>query len=324
MDRRNDLNRDLIENFRTLQLYYIGENDKGRSIAYGKAVTALRTVDRRITNVDHVKNIRGVGEKITAKIKEYLDTGRIRAVGEKRKDMAQSKKRTVSNTIVQTLQTIWGVGPKKAQSLVDDGICSISDLRQNQHLLTTQQKIGLKYQSQLLQRIPRQQITAMYIVLRLLLDRKFGRENYDLKIAGSYRRGVDTSGDMDILLTSNKFDLEDVVRLLKDEKIVKETLALKKEKFMGIASCKSNNGTIDAFRMDIEFVYAENWGSALLYFTGSKSFNMHMRAEAKRQGLLLNEHGLFSLRTGDKVLKSPTEKDIFERLGMKYVRPDRR
>jgi DNA polymerase/3'-5' exonuclease PolX len=49
-----------------------------------------------------------------------------------------------------------------------------------------------------------------------------------------------------------------------------------------------------------------------------------MRAEAKRKGMLLNEHGLFYSKSGKKVLRSPSEEQIFEAVGMKYVEPENR
>jgi DNA polymerase (family 10) len=76
--------------------------------------------------------------------------------------------------------------------------------------------------------------------------------------------------------------------------------------------------------LDIEFVSEEEWGTALLYFTGSKGFNVYMRADAKRKGMLLNEHGLYDINTGDKILQYPSEEDIFEEIGMKYVSPPMR
>ena len=77
-------------------------------------------------------------------------------------------------------------------------------------------------------------------------------------------------------------------------------------------------------RLDIEFVEESELGSALLYFTGSKGTNVYMRSEAKRKGFLLNEHGLFDIKTGRKVIDHPTEEEIFERLGIPYIPPERR
>ena len=142
-----------------------------------------------------------------------------------------------------------------------------------------------------------------------------------MEIAGSYRRGAKESGDIDCLISSNVFELKDVVDLLKRKKIITDVLSMRKEKFMGIVHCPGGGLYM---RLDIEFVPEDEWGTALLYFTGSKGFNVHMRAEAKRKGLLLNEHGLYNMRSGQKIIDYPSEEEVFEKLKMKYVRPEMR
>lgn len=315
------VNSDLISEFQVLQNYYRDQGDKGRTIAYGKAIVALRGIRKKIRSISDVKKVRGIGPKITQKIKEYLDTGKINVVEDKRKFL---RKKPVSKKqkILNDFQTIWGIGPKKAETLYDKGIRSISELSKHKDLLTVQQKIGLKYRTDLLRRIPRYVITSMEVIMRYFLNEKYGAENYALVIAGSYRRQNRDSGDIDCLITSEKFGLKDIVRLLQRKKVIKEVLSVRDTKFMGIVACPNN--TTQNMRLDIEFVPKEEVGSALLYFTGSKQFNVYMRADAKRKGYQLNEHGLYSLKTGKKVLKSPTEREIFNFLDLEYVKPKRR
>lgn len=315
------MNKDLIDQFTALQAYYRSENDKGRSIAYSKAVSSLRTVDKKITSVKDVKGVRGIGPKLIEKIQEYLDTGKISAAETAKKEIRKEKKLTEKEKILQELETVWGVGPVKAQKLYDEGIRSVKDLRKRKELLTDQQKIGLKHREDLLEKVPRQMITSLYVIMRAYLDKKFGRGSYDIEIAGSYRRGAKESGDIDCLISSSVFTLKDVVDLFKRKNIITDVLSVRKEKFMGVVHCPSGGLHV---RLDIEFVNEEEWGSALLYFTGSKGFNVFMRAEAKRKGFLLNEHGLYDISTGHKVLDYPSEEDIFSEIGMKYVKPDMR
>jgi DNA polymerase beta len=315
------MNRDLIEQFTALQNYYRAENDKGRTIAYGKAIAALRMIDTKITNVNQVKGIRGIGPKVIAKVKEYLDTGKISAAETAKKELKKEKVLSAKEKALEELETVWGIGPVKAQKLYEEGIRNISDLRKNTHLLTDQQKIGLKYQEDLQKKVPRDMITSLYVIMRAYLDKKYGRGSYDMEIAGSYRRGAKESGDIDCLISSKVFTLKDAVDLFRRKKIVTDVLSMRNEKFMGIAHCPSGGLHI---RLDIEFVNETSWGTALLYFTGSKGFNVYMRADAKRKGLLLNEHGLYDMKTGDKILEYPSEEDIFEEIGMKYVKPEMR
>jgi DNA polymerase/3'-5' exonuclease PolX len=315
------MNKELIENFRVLQSYYRSQGDKGRTIAYGKAINALRGVDSTITNVYQLKGIRGIGPKVTAKVKEFLDTGKIQAAEDKKREIQKSVKKTGKAKVLEDFQTIWGIGPRKAETLYDKGIHSLRALKRNKEVLTKQQKIGLKYRKDLLKKIDRQMITTMNVLFVYFLNKRYGADSYDLKIAGSYRRGADRSGDIDCLITSTRFNLNDVVKLFKSKKIITDTLSMKNEKFMGVAHCPAGGTHL---RLDIEFVPIESWGSALLYFTGSKGFNVYMRAEAKRKGMLLNEHGLYNIKTGRKVLESPTEEEIFRKIGLPFRPPHRR
>ena len=142
-----------------------------------------------------------------------------------------------------------------------------------------------------------------------------------MKVAGSYRRGATKSGDIDCLITSKTITLKDIIRVLIKWKVVTDVLSMKDEKFMGVVNCPS--GQWFRFRMDIEFLpEEEEWGSGLLYFTGSKDFNKRMRAIAKRKGLTLNQHGLFD--SEGKRLLLYTEKEIMEYLDMKFVIPSER
>jgi len=315
------MNEDLINNFSLLQDYFRSVNDRGRVIAYGKAVSALRMLDVEITNVSQVKGVRGIGPKLRAKIKEYLDTGQIKAVEDKKELMKTTTKKTEKEQTIQEFTTIWGVGPAKAKSLYEKGMRSIDELEKNKNLLSTQQQIGLKYREDLSQKIPRKNITVLYTLFVYFLNKAYGSDNYKLKVAGSYRRGKTESGDVDCLITSKIFGLRDVVKLFQKKGIITDVLSMKGEKFMGVAHCPSGGQHI---RLDIEFVPAESWGTALLYFTGSKGTNIYMRGIAKKKGYILNEHGIYNTKTGKKVVENPSEKDVFEILGLTYIPPERR
>jgi len=87
-------------------------------------------------------------------------------------------------------------------------------------------------------------------------------------------------------------------------------------KFMGF--CQLHEFPVR--RIDIRFVPYESYYSALLYFTGSGSFNKKMRTVAINAGYLLNEYGLFNKKT-NKQIKIKSEKDIFDILKMEYLEP---
>lgn len=156
---------------------------------------------------------------------------------------------------------------------------------------------------------------------------KFGSEynestgKGDWCIVGSYRRGKSTYKDVDILIqcSSSEFSL-----------LAKELASMP-----GYKSTMTGNdiirGHLTVFTNgahDIDFDvtrvrFPNEWGSYLLYRTGSKNFNLKMRGLAKSKGLALNEHGLFDKTTG-QIVASETEDDIFKALGLKYIEPRNR
>jgi DNA polymerase/3'-5' exonuclease PolX len=87
---------------------------------------------------------------------------------------------------------------------------------------------------------------------------------------------------------------------------------------MGVAKTDSVARRIDIHKMDYD-----EWGSGVLYFTGSKEFNITMRNRAISKGYKLSEKGLF-YKNGERVPNTRTEKEIFEVLDMPYVPPEDR
>jgi len=298
-------NSELVQNFQILRDYYAKKRDRFRSAAYARAVRALSRLPE-IKTTEDVKGIKGIGKTLTAKIEEYLSTGKINKV--------ESIKDEVND--VHPFEKIFGVGPKTSYRLQSMGFRTISDLKSNTHVLTNQQKTGLKYYYELLEKIPRIKITALSIIIKYLIDKTFGRDTYQMDVAGSYRRGKPFSGDIDILITSEYFTLEQLVSMLTRYDIITDTLSMRNTKFMGIAKCPGQKRP--HYRLDIEFLPREEYFSGLLYFTGSKELNVEMRLIAKNKGYLLNEHGLF--RNGRR-LPIDSERDIFDKLEIEYLMP---
>jgi len=317
------MNKDLIQQFSILQAYFKTKNDVGRSIAYGKAISGLRTVSTRVTDVSQLKNIPGIGPTIAKKVKEYLDTGKIDAVEDAKAEIQKGRKLSAKESVMSVFETIWGVGPKKAESLYESGVSTLEELEKRKYsLLTRAQIIGLKYREELLLPLPRALITSVYVVMMYHFNKQYGKGKFDMIFAGSYRRGAKQSGDIDCLISSKSFNLSDAVELLRSKGIVTDVLSMRSEKFMGIAHCPKGFG--NHFRLDIEFVDQSELGSSLLYFTGSKGTNIYMRIAAKKKGMVLSEHGLFSSSTGKKLLQSPTEEDIFKKLDIPFISPENR
>ena len=314
----------IIDNFQILVKYYKQENDTWRVRAYNNAIIALKKLPiSDIRNINQLKNVPNIGKQSLAKINEYLETGEIEKVQEVKKLLVKETENdeTISkNRILGKFSSILGAGEKTAEKWWNSGLRSFEDLQKNKHLLTHQQKIGLKYYNDLQKRIPREYIDTFQVMIRYILAKEIGLDNYKMQVAGSYRRGNSNSGDIDILITSKKTTLRKIVDVLKEWKVITDVISMKDEKFMGIAHCPS--GKYFYFHVDIVFLPKEEWGSGLLWFTGSKVFNINMRARAKKMGYTLNQKGLFD-QNGDQI-KAFTEKEIMYALKMNWVPPEKR
>jgi DNA polymerase/3'-5' exonuclease PolX len=272
-------------------------------------------------------------KKIEFIVDEYLKTGRYEEYEIAIKDPLI--------LAVGHLMNIYGVGQVKAKTLYTDyGITDISTLRsafkKDTSILNSKQIMGLTHYDDLNERIPRQEIDAYYQELQMICKTI---PNIKMSITGSYRREHTTSGDVDVLVSSiNGADSanlrKELIRILKEEDIIVETLASGKKKFMGITKLESK-GFMKARHMDIINTSPEEYPFALLYFTGSGEFNSRMRAHALTLGYSMNEYCLSDRLTRKpisvKLISSKIsrdvfleEKDIFTFLGMEYVEPKNR
>ena len=316
----------IIDNFNILIQYYKteGNYDRYRLRAYTNTVKALQALNvKDITSINQLKGVPGIGKGTIDKVNQYLSNGFIQEVEDIKKELKKDKKAYAEiqkQTIIDKLSSILGVGPAAALKWWDAGIRSIDDLKQKPDLLTKTQRIGVKYYKDLHTRIPRKQIQIFELMVKTVLAHKFGVGTFRMEAAGSYRRKAPTSGDIDILFTSKKFNLEQAVKVLVKWGIVVDTISMKKEKFMGIAHCPHNHKMY--YHLDLVYLPADEYESGLLWFTGSKGFNINMRAKAKQLGLVLNQHGLFD----DKGNRLPvyTEKEIMRELGMNWTPPEKR
>lgn len=269
----------------------------------------------------------GVGAKIAEKIDEFLATGKLRKLEKIRQDDTSSS--------INFLTRVTGIGPAAARKLVEEGIKTLDDLRNNEHKLNHHQRIGLKYFEDFEMRIPRDEMLKMQeIVLEKLntLD-----SEYIGTVCGSFRRGAESSGDMDILLTHPDFTsdstkqphlLHQVVQSLEDCKFITDTLVKGDTKFMGVCQLPSEGGKQFPFRrLDIRLIPKDQYYCGVLYFTGSDIFNKNMRTHALEKGFTLNEYTLRPLGiTGvaGEPLPIDSEKDIFDYIQYKYREPKER
>jgi DNA polymerase beta len=294
-----------------------------RARAYATVIKQLTQFEHPIHTLEDMYYMKGMGEKITEKVKEILATGQLQS--------AERIKTTHSVDAFEALQQIYGVGPAKVRELLQLGIQSVEQLRdavkKNPLLLNNKQKVGLEYYEDLVQRIPREEMEMHRAALPQLLPEEM--KAWETEIVGSFRRGAETSGDIDVLIrvppaTSSitaKRLLADYVERMKQEGYIEEVLALGEHKCMAICRYKG----LPARRLDLLLTPDEEYAYALLYFTGSDQFNVAFRNHALAMCYTLNEHRLAPL-TADKPTPPPMKKedDIFRFLGLRYIPPRER
>lgn len=332
-----------IHNLEIIIKYYElnPENIKGvvfKNRNYVKFINILKLYPK--SNIDSLVNLKkhfiqnGIKNPkvVIEKAAEYIKTGNV--------NLALKAKQLPEFSSFINLTKIYGVGPKKAIALYKKHhIVNRQDLSKKilitPTILNAKQKIGLKYFKDLNTRILRKEIDAY--------KRKFTAIQKHVpglifSINGSYRRGLTSSGDIDVLITSSdptktpgnirkKF-----INLLIQKGIIIEALAEGKIKFMGISKLTKRS---KARHIDIIDTTPEKYCFAQLYFTGSGGFNIQMRMHAKNKGYILNEHSINDLKTKKPVKPSiiqsiigkpvlTDEKDIFNFLGLKYLPPAKR
>jgi DNA polymerase beta len=329
---------------------------------YYKVIKSLESFNLdEIEKSDELKELPGIGKGTLTRIDEIINKG---ILEEGHQEISDQDKQTAKK--IEDLLTVTGIGPSRASELNNEGITLdmlLTDYKDHQEegelikKLTHHQIIGIKYYHQFMKRIKRSTITKIDKKIQKLLasyetlDKddttskvKKGKKNKDLGmiavICGSYRRGLPSSGDIDLLVSGKteqddkNFDLINFVKYLTEEGLITDHLTEKgTTKFMGVCE--------DGYRLDIRFIPHESFGAALMYFTGSKTFNTLVRTEALKLGYTLEEYGLYPLISekddgdvkkkithshqhmkGEKI-PCPTEETIFDilKIDKKYLDP---
>jgi len=327
-------NQLIIDNFKQLikQIKFDFDNSTDRkeklkhSFRLKQIQNALHIIEKVPTKIikgEQLKNITGIGEGTIKRINEIIQTGKLEEVKVSGKEILYLKE-------IKNLSSTFGIGRKKAYELITKyNIHSIDDLKKTKIDLPENIKVGLKYYDEYEKKIPRSEMIKYEKKIKQILNKL--DKNFIGTICGSYRRGKLESGDIDLLIVHPKIQkmedkqsdklvnvFKEVVNEFKKKGLIIDSLTENyKNKFMGF--CKLKNKPVR--RIDIRFLPFESFYTALLYFTGSGEFNRKMRMIANSFGYTLNEYGLFDK---NKLIKVSSEKDIFDKLNMEYVDPDKR
>jgi DNA polymerase (family 10) len=269
----------------------------------------VETQKERLTDID------GIGKDLAEKIIALVQTGSL--------PMLEDLKKQVPDSVLALLR-IPGLGPKKAAALNKQlGILTLEQLKAACEAgkvrdlkgfgEKTEQLIlqGMSIAEQAHQRLYWAEADQIVQALREHFKPCQGIEQ--LEFGGSYRRGKETVGDLDILVVAKTPDAAmDCLASFAEVATV-----------TGRGDTKMSVRTGSGFQIDLRVVPRESFGAALQYFTGSKEHNVILRGRAKDNGLKINEWGVFRVK-GDKETRiaGATEKEVYDTLKLPVFPPE--
>lgn len=285
--------------------------------AYRKAAREIDSLSEDIQEIyekEEIEEIERIGSGIADKIREYLDTGKIKKHQQLKEDLPVE---------IEAMTALEGLGPKSVKKLYQAlGITNLEELKE----ATETEKIenvagfGKKTQQKILDHIElavmnknRMLLGKVWPIARELKEKLKNSDNFNkVEIAGSYRRRKPTVGDLDVLATSDNPDkaMEEFCSL----EDIKEVLAQGETKSSIIVS-----GNL---QIDLRIVEPDSFGSALNYFTGSKDHGIALRNLAKAQNKKLSEYGVFN--ESEEKLAGKTEQEVYNELNLSYIEPELR
>ncbi|KGO75913.1 DNA polymerase family X [Penicillium italicum] len=326
----NNPNNRTIEVLQQMLEYYTQTADQWRVMAYRKAINALQKQSNKIATRAQARAIPGIGERLADKIEEIVLTNRLRRL--------ENANHTPEDLIIKEFLGVYGAGLPQASKWVAQGYRSLKDLLERAPL-TKQQRIGVERHGDFAQRIPRNEVEAHGAIVRKAVQAV--DRDMQVIVAGSYRRGALTCGDVDCLITKAGASLEQirtmmlglVVPRLFNSGFLQASLAISSHqdgsKWHGASALP---GTNVWRRIDLLFVPDAEIGAALIYFTGNDIFNRSMRLLARKKGMCLNQKGLYAdvLRNqqvklnGGRLVEGRDERRIFAVLGVPWRPPEHR
>lgn len=306
MESSDDVNKTIADILNEIGLYYEIEGDKYRQKAFLNAADVVRNYNDEIISGGKIASIHGIGKSTIETIDEYLATGKVRRLEDLREKHRKQKE------LLDYFQSFYGIGVVKASELVRAGYTTLSQLWDDRDkVLTKAQQEGIFWRNHIPIRIPREEMQMINEEMSIL----FNDYDFNWRMAGSFRREENSSGDIDILIENNGDVTMDVIyEILK--KYIPTVLSKGSIRLSGIFRLSDD---YYGHRIDILMVEPENWPFALLHFTGSGKFNVLMRNRAKSFGWKLSEYYL--LDENDDKIPANDEEDIFEALGVKYLKP---
>jgi len=311
----------------TAQLLEIDGAIIGRYRSYEKAAELIdglpESIAQLVTTPDKLEELPGIGERMVEHLQEIVKTG----------DYALRKKllKKYPATILDLLE-LQSLGPKKVAFLWSHFKAgTVADVERvaKEGKLRDLPGFGEKTEQNILKAIEvfkkssgRFHIDAAEAAAAEIIShiKKAGKAVEEVTPAGSLRRGKETVGDLDLLLTlgvghTGQKQIDALAKHILEFPGIDQTLARGENK----VSFTLQNG----LQVDVRLLEKESFGAALLYFTGSKEHNVALRGRANDMGLTLNEYALATLK-GEKPVAGRTEEEIYAKLKLDYIPPELR
>lgn len=289
--------------------------------AYERAAAAVRALAEDVCAVyrkhgrEALDALPGIGPSIAQHIADICDHGSFAEYEELKRRFPVA---------VRELTAIEGLGPKRLRTLYEMfGVRTIDDLKtlleKKSHKLAGIPGWGEKTVARLREGLALTQKAQGRQPLGFILplaERVAARLREvpgvrEVQIVGSFRRKKETVGDIDILVATSRPQL-----------LAREVVSLPEVTYVHQQGPSRTSVRLTfGMDMDVRAIEPERWGAALLYFTGSRAHNIHLRTYAESLGYKLNEYGLFQ---GKRCVAVRTEEEVYEALGMQYIPPELR
>ncbi len=313
-----DTNQQLAAIFQQMaDIVEITGGNRFRVNAFARVARMLGDMTEDVANVGHddLTALPGIGRGTADRIVEFIETGRI--------EEHQKLLKKIPVGLLKLL-AIPGLGPKTVALLWKQaGVESEDDLRRKLtgDELASLPGMGKKKLENLRKNLAFAQRAAARVGIGTAMPQAkwFVQQLDRLKqvkqaaYAGSLRRGRETIGDIDLLVAAEAKHSISISNAFVKLEPVAEVQAK--------GTTKTSIRTTDGLQVDLRIVGPDQFGAALMYFTGSKQHNVVLRERAIRQGMKLNEYGLFQ---NDKSVAGKTEQQVYDALGLSWVPPELR
>ncbi|TWU59776.1 DNA polymerase/3'-5' exonuclease PolX [Rubripirellula tenax] len=300
-------------------LEFRGENPF-RIRAYTNGAKAIRELDESVAAIlaDPSRDLSktpGIGKTLAEKSAVLVETGSLPQLIQLRAEIPE---------VTIQMARIPGLGAKKAVKLQQElGLESLGDLRKacQEDQIAKLKGFGAKTQAAILDGLSIAEAAAERIYWSSADDlaRHIGEHMATcqaiskMEWAGSYRRGRETVGDLDLLVVAD--DHAAAMDHLECYAAYAQTI--------GRGDTKISIRVGKSFQVDMRVVEVDQFGAALQYFTGSQAHNIHTRRLAKEQGLKINEYGVFKIDDDSKVAGA-TEEDVYASIRLPWIAPELR